>query len=194
MRPNPLLSKIPCPLLNEAAALRAALESALNKQQPIRHGYGEDQQEETEEQRIDKRVNEAIAKKEAEYERTRREREQQEFPTRLQNTFMDFNTVCTTENLDYLEYHYPEVAQAFKYAPDGFDKWSAVYKAVKRFVPNTDSKKDIAKAEKNLAKPQSMSVSSPNGGGTSTNPPTRIDDTRRAENWKRMQKAIKGIG
>jgi len=178
---------------NEAAALRAALESALNKQQPVRQGYGDDQQDETEEQRIDKRVADAIAKKEQEYERARREREQQEFPTRLQNTFVDFNQVCTTENLDYLEYHYPEVAQAFKYAPDGFDKWSAVYKAVKRFVPNPDSKKDVAKAERNLSKPQSMSVSAPSGGGTSTTPPTRLDEQRRADNWKRMQAAIKGI-
>jgi hypothetical protein len=182
----------------EAAALRAAMDSLLNKNQPQQHSRGydnsqSDQNEETEDQRIDKRVAEAIAKKEAEYEQKRRDREQQEYPQRLNNTFNDFNQVCTSDNLDYLEYHYPEVAQAFKYAPEGFDKWASIYKAVKRFVPNTDSKKEAAKAEKNFAKPGS--ISSPTVAQGSQNPPSsRVDDERKAANWARMQKALKQIG
>ena len=177
----------------EAAALRAALEAALNKQQPIRHGYGDDIPEETEEMRIEKKVAEAIAKKEQEYEQRRKQQEQQDYPERLQRTFNDFQQVCTTDNLDYLEYHYPEVAAAFKYAPEGFDKWAAVYKAVKRFVPVTDSKKDMMKAERNLGKPASISAPSSASGTTNQTPPIHLDDSRRAANWARMQKALKGL-
>lgn len=177
----------------EANALRAALEAALNKQQPIRQGYGEDLPEETEEARIDKRVAEALAKREADYERLRRERELQEYPERLQRTFGDFQQVCTTDNLDYLEYHYPEVAEAFKYAPEGFDKWAAVYKAVKRFVPVTDSKRDLAKAERNLSKPGSVSAPAAGAGGGTQTPSFKLDEQRKAANWERMQRAMKGL-
>ena len=114
--------------------------------------------DETEEQRIRRQVNEAIAEKEKKNEEARKEREQQEFPQRLVSTFTDFDKVCSTENLDYLEYHYPEVAAPYKHLPEGFDKWAQIYKAVKRFVPNPESGKDQKKAEKNFNKPQSMSA------------------------------------
>lgn len=180
----------------EAAALKAALESALQRpvQQQPQQGYGYEQQEETEEQRIEKKVAEAIARKEQEYEKQRREREQAEYPQRLVSTYNDFNQVCNEENLDYLEYHYPEVASAFKQSPEGYDKWSAIYRAVKRFVPNTDSRKDAAKAERNLSKPGSISSPSVSQGGGQQTPASRLDDDRKAANWARMQRAIKGIG
>ncbi len=175
----------------EAAALRAALDSVLNKNQPQQQN-NYDLQEETEEQRIEKKVQQALEKREVEYQRQRMERERQEYPEKLQSTFQDFSQVCNEENLDYLEYHYPEVASAFKHAPDGFDKWASIYKAVKRFVPNTDTKKDQAKAERNFNKPQS--ISSPAVSQSSVNAPsTRIDEQRKADNWARMQRALKGI-
>jgi hypothetical protein len=173
----------------EAAALKAALDSVLNKQQPQANQYAED---ETEEQKIDRRVNEIIAQREAAQERKRQEVEQQEFPKKLVSTFGDFNQVCTTENLDYFEYHYPEVAMAFKNAPDSFDKWAGIYKAVKRFVPNVDSKKEQVRAENNFKKPQSLSSqqSTQTEKGAS---PTRLDEARKAANWERMQKALKQL-
>ncbi len=172
-----------------ASALQAALEAAVNKgyQQPYQQ-----ENDETEEQRIDKKVNAAIAQKEAEYDRKRQEREQAEYPQKLVSAFNDFNQVCTTENLDYLEYHYPELAAPFKHMPDGFDKWASIYKAVKRFVPNPDSKKDMQKMEKNLAKPQSSS-SPGNSQAGSEMPSARLTEERKAANWARMQKTLKGI-
>lgn len=172
---------------SKAEALKAAMEALLNK--PVHNEYAQD---ETEEQRIEKKVQEAISKRESEYERQRQEREIAEFPVKLTQTYSDFNQVCSTENLDYLEYHYPELASPFKHMPDGFDKWSAIYKAVKRLVPNPDSKKDSKKADNNFQKPQSMSNPGTTQGGQSV-PPRMLDDQRKAENWKRMQKALQGV-
>lgn len=171
-----------------ASALQAALEAAVNK------GYQQPNQEieETEDQRIEKRVNQVIAQKEAEYEKKRIEKEQTELPQKLNSTFNDFNEVCSQENLDYLEYHYPELAIPFKHMPDNFDKWASIYKAVKRFVPNPDSKKDMQKMEKNLAKPKSISSPGNSQKGNEM-PSARLDETRKAENWARMQKTLKGI-
>lgn len=178
----------------EASALKAAMEAILNKQSTnsVRHGNTyENDNEETEEQRIDRKVNELLTKKEAEYERRRLEKEQQEYPQRLVQTHSDFNQVCNAENIDYLEYHYPEVAAAFKHMPDNYEKWSTVYKAVKRFVPNTDTRKDTAKMEKNLSKPQSMSSTGTSQSGNIT--PIRLDEARKKANWERMERTRKGL-
>ena len=174
----------------KAQAFKAALEAITNKQTPQASSSFNSDEEETEDQKIDKKVNAALLARERKYDEERKQREHQEFPDRLKNTYNDFDRVCTTENLDYLEYHYPEVASAFKQLPDGFDKWSSVYKAVKRFVPNTESKKEQSKAEKNFNKPQSMA--SPGVTQTGDTAPIQLDDKRRADNWARMQKVIKG--
>lgn len=175
----------------EAAALKAAMEAMLNKpQQPQYSNNGYEQEEESEDQKIEKKVNALLAKREAEAERKKREQEQAELPQTLSRHHPDFNQVCSTENLDYLEYHYPEVAQAFRHMPDGYDKWASVYKAVKRFVPNIDTRKDQAKVDRNLVKPQSMSAP---GTSQSVTTPNRLDDSRRAANWERMQRTMKGL-
>ena len=177
----------------EAEALKAAMEAILDKK-PNGQSYSNENQysneDETEEQKIDKRVNAALEARERQYEQQRAQKDQQELLPRLSQTYSDFNQVCNQENLDYLEYHYPEIARAFKNVPDGFDKWSDVYKTVKRFVPNTDSKKEQVKAEKNFNKPQSMTVPGVTQVGDTS--PMQLDDKRRSDNWKRMQAVIKG--
>lgn len=175
----------------EAAALRAALDAALNKSS-TQNVYGYDQQEETEEQRIEKKVQQAIEKREQEARKIYEEREKQELPKRLAQNHQDFDQVCSSENLDYLEYHYPEIATPFKYMPDGYEKWSSIYKAVKKFVPNTNSGDAMKKAEKNLQKPQSVSsptVATPGQGSL----PVVLDEARKAANWERMQRSLKGL-
>lgn len=177
----------------EAEALRAALEAITNKPSTSRqssHDY--DDNEETEEQRIDKRVEAAIKQREAQAEQQRKQREMQEYPERLVSNYSDFNKVCNSENLDYLEYHYPEVATPFKHLPDGYDKWAAIYKAVKRFVPNIDSKQDQHRAEKNLNKPGSISSPGNTQGGNAM-PAARLDEERKKANWERMQRTLKGL-
>lgn len=171
-----------------AEALKAAMDALLNK--PAKNDYEQD--EETQEAIIAKKVEEALRKKEAEFEKKREEEERRQTPTRLKQTYSDFESVCTAENLDYLEFHHPEIATAYKYMPDGFERWSSIYKAIKKLVPNSsDIKKDMAKIEKNMNKPQSMSVS---GMSTvSDKPILKLDDKRMEDNWRRMQQIMKQV-
>ena len=172
----------------EAEALKAAMESILNKPSA---SYQE-QEEESEEKRIDRLVESKLAERQRRAEEERRRKEQEELPSTLSRTYNDFNEVCSTENLDYLQYHYPEVARAYQHMPDGFDKWSDIYKAVKRFVPNPDSKRDQVRADKNFNKPQSGSIngaSQPSMGSSAVH----LDEQRKADNWARMQRTIKGV-
>ena len=175
----------------EASALKLAMEALLNKSQPQAQGqsYGE-QTEETEEQRIERKVQESILKNERIRQTERDKREIAELPQKLAQTFPDFSQVCSDENMDYLKFHYPEVAAGYKHAPDTFETWANIYKAMKKFVPNPDSRKDQARIEKNLAKPQSMSV--PGSTQTGDHAPSDLSDKRRADNWARMQRTIKG--
>jgi len=176
----------------EAHALKAAMEAILTKQAPQarQNDYYQDTNELTEDQRIEQKISQAIAARDLQYEAHRKQKEHEEFPTRLRNDLKDFDTVCSSENLDYLQFHYPEVASAFSHAQDGYAKWADVYKAVKRFVPVTDSKREQNKAEKNFNKPQSMSVPGVTQVGDTA--PMQLDDKRRADNWARMQKVMKG--
>jgi hypothetical protein len=179
----------------EAAALRAAMEAAFSKQNNQVPGnsyeYAED---ESEDARIEKKVQAAIAAREQEAERKRQQREQEEYPQRLVQSIPDFNNVVTTENMDYLDYHHPEIARILKRLPDGYDKWSDVYSAIKKYVPNsTTAKKEAAKAEFNNSKPKSMSTlnAGPTGQVTSGN---RLSEDKKQQNWERMQKLLKSVG
>ncbi len=174
-----------------AEAFKAALE-AVTKQPLQSNQYSNEYQEETEDQRIEKKVQIAIAKQKSDYEHQQREREKQEYPQRLQQTYSDFNQMISQDNLDYLEYHFPEVARPLQRGEDNFEKWSDIYKAVKRFVPNTNHKKDAQKAENNFNKPKSISSASVSPGGEAM-PAHRIDEARKAANWERMQKQLKGL-
>ncbi len=180
----------------EAEALKAAMEAILNKpQQPQQSQDQYDSSDDSEDTRINKAVEAAIAKRDAAIASERAINDAQNLPTKLSSTYSDFNQVCSTENLDYLQFHYPEVAYAFKQSPDSFDKWSNVYQAVKRFVPNTDTSKDRKKMETNLSKPQS--ISSPQSSTSQMSAgPNILSEERRAENYKRMLREMGkgGIG
>lgn len=171
----------------EAAALKAAMDALLTKPSP----QYEFQDEEDEDSRIQKKVEEALRKRAEKESEERSIREKQELPKRLKENFSDFERVCTPENLDYLEFNYPELATAFNHMPDGVEKWGSVYKAIKRFIPNLDQKSDRAKIEKNLSRPQAMASAGVTQVGDTA--PIKLDEKRRAENWARMQKVMKGI-
>ena len=171
----------------EVAALKAAMEALVNKPSSNNHQMDE-YSEETDEQRIAKLVDAALEKERYKRQTEDQERERQEFPQRLNRDFPDFQQTCTSENLDYLEYHYPEVAEAYKHMPDGYNKWAAVYKAVKRFTPG-DVKRNQAKAENNLGKPQSMSI--PGKTATGDTAPQYLDDKKKMDNWDRMVRTMK---
>lgn len=170
----------------EASALKLAMEALLTKA-PSRE---QEQYEETEDDRIQKRIDAALAAREKQYIEERNKKEAQEFPQRLSANYKDFNQVCSTDNIDYMEYHYPEIYTAYKYMPDGYEKWESVYKAIKKLIPNAISKKDEAKADRNMSKPQSMA--SPNKTQIGDSAPVILDEARRKDNWSRMQRIMKG--
>lgn len=184
----------------EIAALKAAMEAAFANKSPapppqyygqVDNGY---QPEETEDQKIERKVQAAIAAREAAAQKERLEREQYEYPMRLQQSYPDFQQTISQENLDYLDYHYPEVARPLNRLKDGFDKWSDIYAAIKKFVPNSvNSKREAAKADINHSKPKSLSST----GLTQTQvaPGSHIlSEERKAANWARMQSTLKGVG
>jgi hypothetical protein len=172
----------------ENEALQRALEAVVSKPTKVMQ---EEEIEVSEDQKIEIKVQEALRKREMEWEKQRVEKEQKELPQRLNSNYKDFNQICTSENLDYLEYHYPEVAEPYKHMPDGYQKWEGLYKAIKRFIPVKESNKESKKAENNLSKPGALSRPGMTQSGDQA--PVMMDDSRRAANWARMQKIIKGI-
>ncbi len=176
----------------EAEALKAALDAVLNKNQPHQHQSNGYEEEETEDQRIEKKVNQLLAHREAQAEQKRKQEEQATLPDKLKTVHKDFEHVCTTSNLDYLEYHHPELARSLGSRPDSFEKWNDIYNAVKRYIPNTETKREQARAESNFNKPQSLSSPGVTQGGNAM-PGARLDEARKAENWARMQKSLKGL-
>ena len=182
----------------EVAALKAAMEAAFSKSSTNLVETGNRsvvgyQEEESEDQRIEKKVQAALAAREVAAERIRQEKELQEYPIRLQQHFPDFNQTIASENLDYLEYHYPEVTAPLKRLDNGYEKWHDIYKAIKKFVPNsTTAKKEAAKAENNFNKPKSMSSTSITQSGEAVGS-ARLTEERRAANWERMQRTLKGL-
>jgi hypothetical protein len=173
----------------EVEALKKALEAITN--QPSAPSYQDQYVEETEEARIEKKVQEALQKERIRYQKEREEQEFKELPHKLNQNFADFNQVCSVENMDYLEYHYPELAVPFKTMPESFEKWSALYKTVKRFVPNPDSRRDQARIEKNLQKP--MSISSTGTSSPQGTPNAVLTEERKRANWERMQRIKNGL-
>lgn len=173
----------------EVAALKAAMEALVNKPESNSRQMS-DPVEETDDERVARLVAASLEKERRKHQEENLKREQTEFPQRLAAEFQDFHQICNSENLDYLEYHYPEVAEAYKELPEGYSKWAKIYKAVKRFVPNPDSRKEQSKAEKNFLKPQAMSASGKTQVGDTA--PQSLDDKRKADNWARMQKVMRG--
>lgn len=176
----------------EAEALKAALEAAISKPNYYNQPQQDQYNEESEDQKIEKRVRQIIEEREKKAEIERIEKEKQEAPKKILKDYPDFERVCNQENCDYLDYHHPEITAPFKHMPDGYEKWSMMYKVIKKLIPNTDATKEMARADKNLNKPGS--ISTPGGTqGQSAMPSAKLDEARKAANWERMQKAIKGL-
>ena len=183
----------------EVLALRAAMEAAFAKEQRntqyTEQNYSNYETDETEDERIEKKVQAAISAREAAAEKARIEREQHEYPMRLQQQYPDFHNAISEENLDYLDYHFPEVSKPISRMQDGYEKWLYIYQAVKKFVPNNANvKKDAARAESNFNKPKSMSSTSVTQPGDSKQRENHFEvEQRRAARYAEMKKIINGI-
>lgn len=182
----------------EVAALKAAMEAAFSKSAPTTQAYqqyyGMEQTEESEDEKIEKKVNAILAAKEQQYLKLQEERERQEYPTRLTKNFPDFHHVCSQENLDYLDFHYPELSRPLQRLPEGYDKWSDIYHAVKKFIPNhSNAKKDAIRADLNMQKPKSISSVGQTPSGEIVRQTYQEVEQRRAANWERMQRTLRGV-
>lgn len=172
----------------EASALKAALEALANKPSPtFNTTYQEDDSEDA---RLDRLVEAKMLKLERQREEERQKKEIQESPHKIRKTHTDFDIVCSQENLDYIDYYHPEVTAPFKYMPDGYEKWDAMYKVAKKLLPNQNVKKDSDKIQKNFSKPNSISSIN---AIQKDNPAVKLTEERRRQNWERMQKQLKGL-
>lgn len=182
----------------ETAALKLAMEAAFSKSSPSTQAYqqyyGMDQVEESEEDRIERKVNELLSKKEAQFRKEQLENEMREYPNRIKRDFPDFSQVCSQDNLDYLDFHYPEVSRPLHRLQEGYDKWHDVYHAVKKLIPNhSTAKKEAVRAEINSNKPKSISSTGSSPNGEKAQETWQQSEARRAENWARMQRTLKGV-
>lgn len=180
----------------EALALRAAMEAAFAKgNSPYPTQNQNVEYEETEDQKIEKKVNTILAQREAAAEKTRLERERQEYPQRLVQSYPDFNNVITDENLAYMDYHHPEISRPLNRLQDSFDKWSDIYHVIKKFVPNNSTaKKEAARADMNQNRPKSASTTSITQPGEGINRSSMHEiEQRRSLRYAEMQRIMKGV-
>ena len=158
------------------------------------YGMQQGAEEDTEEQRIEKKVNDILTAREVRYKQEAAAKEAQELPNKLSQTYPDFNTIVSQENLDYLDYHYPEVSRPLQRLHDDFSKWTDIYNAVKRFVPNTtNAKLDSQKAEANQMKPKSISTPGVTPPGEKSLESWQSIEQRRAVRYAEMQRIAKGL-
>lgn len=186
----------------QAEALKAALESVFSKSAPPVHAYQQyygmqptyDQPEETEDEKIEKKVNALLAIREEKARQEASQREMQEYPNRLKKDFPDFDHIVNAENLDYIDYHYPEVSRPLQRLNDGYEKWSDIYHAIRKFVPNhASAKKDAIRAEINQQKPKSISSTGITQSGENVRQSWQEVEQRRAARWQEMQNILKGV-
>lgn len=184
----------------EVAALKAAMEAAFSNKGPSPQAYNQyyginqDHPEESEEDAIERKVNALLEKREAQYRKQQEEYERTEYPNRLKRDYPDFAQVCSQENLDYLDYHYPELSRPLQRLAEGYEKWHDIYHAVKKFIPNhSTAHKESVRAEVNSIKPRSISSTGPSPTGEAPRGTWQEIEARRAENWARMQRTMKGV-
>ena len=173
--------------LEQVRLLQEAVKTLVDKEVP-RDRYEE---QDFEEDDVSARVRKELEKYRQEEEARRAEQEKASLPQVLRQRIPDFDEVCTAENLDYLEFKFPEIAIPYKYMPDSFEKWECVRNAIKKHMPNALGAADKRKIEENVAKPQSSSVIGMSQSAESGISPI-LSESRKIENWKNMQRRIKG--
>lgn len=176
----------------EAAALKAAMESAFAKYQPPQQQQDSYDGYESEEAIIEKKVQKVLEDRERKFREEQTKREQQELPARLRKDLPQFDAVLNQETLDYFEYHYPEIARSFNRLPNSYEKWTDLYTTVKKLIPNSvNAQRDTARINQNLEKPKS--ASSVGAGQDLQKNEVFLSEERKKANWERMQRAMKGI-
>jgi hypothetical protein len=85
--------------------------------------------------------------------------------SRIKAAFPDFEKVVSSENVELLNYQYPEVAESLRDTKDLYSKAAAAYKIMKTFGIHKDIyEDDRMKAIKNSQKPRPLASVSPQQG------------------------------
>lgn len=193
-------------LANQNAALQQALDAVLTKQQPQQQAThhmpvlpkdqfvtGEEIQsylDGTLDPKLESKIDQLLDRKERQRQAEAAEREKRELPNRVKTVHSDWESVVSQDNCDYLEYHHPELSASISAMPESVEKYSTIYKAIKRYVPNAGNSQDMRKLEANALKPRSASASGV--AQTVPAPSLVIDNDRKKANYERMMRQIKG--
>jgi len=123
----------------------------------------------------------------------RKRAEAAELPKILRTQMPDFDNVCSQSNVDYFEFHHPEISSALSHMPDSAEKWSLLYRSIKKYLPSAalGGEKDRQKMEANSQKPQSASSAAISQMGNS-HTLGNITEAQKRDNWRKMQENIKG--
>jgi len=136
-------------------------------------------------------VEKVLTRMEQKRDQERKEQEKQELPTKLKRDFSDWDKVCNNDNFDYLTYHYPEVAALYSKQEDSYEKWSGLYRTMKKLIPNIDRQEEQAKMERNANRPRSAST--PGVSASTDRAPRVLTKERMEQNWERMKRQAKGL-
>lgn len=180
--------------MQEAEALKKAMEAILETQkapQQTNQNYNNIFNDEDEEKRIQRLIDDRLNQERKKYQEDLARTEAQRLPELIQQNMPDFNQVCTQENVDYLYYKNPSLAKSLEIVPDSYNKWAAVYEAVKGLVPML-TKNESNIIQRNLAKPQSAAAVL-----TDTQPETQgwqLTEKRKREIQLRAKRESRQIG
>lgn len=172
----------------EVEVLKEALESVINKPHQS-DSYTDD--DDDSEKLVKQQVQQQLSAFQEKLRQEQLAKEQQELPNKVLSAFPDYNTVCSQENLEYLEFNNPEFSKSIQFMPDGFEKFSVLYNFAKKNLPKEHPSIQAKKIEENTAKPQSLSVPGVSQTGD-TGFSRFLDDKAKASNWERMQRVMRG--
>lgn len=128
-------------------------------------------------------------------QRTKSEQERQKLPTQVRSQLKDFDEVCSQENIDYLQYKAPYLAESLSARlknPENvrFEDLAALYDAVLQVVPSASEKKTPAQVQ-DPQKPRSLSH--PIANASRDIAPRSLSAKQREEEYQRMVALAKGL-
>lgn len=85
---------------------------------------------------------------------------------RLKSKYPDFDQIVTRDNIETLRVTYPELAATLQSSNDLYNTGVSAYELIKRFNIDQSHNYEVARAQKNLAKPRPTASISPQQGDT----------------------------
>lgn len=114
-----------------------------------------------------KKIIKEMRKLKTEISQYQKQSSQTAIEAKIKAVYPDFEKVVSAENVERLNYEYPEVAQSLKDNPDIYSKAAAAYSIIKRFGIHQEDPiqtYEKQKATQNLSKPRPLASVSPQQG------------------------------